>query len=114
MAKLPDEIIATVLNLQRDLLERLDEATATELELLEQYGENESTLNEFEQLQNAKERLDSYYTRFYLNLRRIYESQPVAARDSLELLARYINEATATVDAIGATIQEIRRDFNLP
>jgi len=38
----------------------------------------------------------------------------VASRDSLELLARLIAEAEATVDAIGATVAEIRRDFQLP
>jgi len=38
----------------------------------------------------------------------------VASRDSLELLDRFIAEAEATVDAIEATVAEIRRDFNLP
>lgn len=114
MALLPEETIITVQNLQRQLLERLNAATATEFELLEQYGETETTLREFELLENAKERVDNYYTRFYVTLRRIYSAQPAAARDMLELLARYIDEAEATIEAIGATIREIRRDFNLP
>lgn len=100
MAKLPDEIITRILNLQRQLLEQIDEVT-------------ENTILEFEQLQNIRQRADTYSSRFYVTLRRVYESQPLASRDSLELLAKFINEAEATIEAIRATIQEIKRDFNL-
>lgn len=113
MAKLPDELLTTIFSLQRQLLERIDEATATEFALLELYGETEETIDYFEQLQNARERADSYYLRLFITLRQIYPSQPVALHDSLELLARFINDAEATVNAVGATIFEIRRDFNL-
>jgi hypothetical protein len=114
MAKLPDEIITRILNLQRQLLEQIDEVTETEFTLLEQFGETEETSREFEQLQNVRERAETYYSRFYGTLRRVYESQPLASRDTLELLAKFINEAEATVEAIRATTQEIKRDFNLP
>lgn len=113
MAKLPNEIISTIFELQRQLLERIDEATATEFTLFEAYGETEETIDYFEQLQNARERADSYYLRLFTVLRQIYPSQPAATRDSLELLARFIAEAEATVDAVEATISEIRRDLNL-
>lgn len=113
MAKLPDEILTTIFNLQRHLLERIDEATATEFSLFELYGETEETIDYFEQLQNARERADSYYLRLFTTLRQIYPSQPVVPRDSLDLLARFIADAGATVDAIEATIFEVRRDFNL-
>jgi hypothetical protein len=113
MAKLPDELLTTIFNLQRQLLERIDEATATEFALFEFYGETEQTIDYFEQLQNARERADSYYLRLFTTLRRSYPSQPVAPRDSLELLARFITDAEATVFAVEATISEIRRDFNL-
>lgn len=113
MARLPDETITKILVLQRELLERIDEATATELALLEQFGETEETILEFDQLQNARERTDTYYSRFYVTLRRFYESQPLAPRDTIELLVRFTNEAEATIEGIGATIKEIRRDFNL-
>jgi hypothetical protein len=113
MAKLPDEIITRILNLQRQLLEQIDEVTETEFTLLEQFGEPEQTIQEFEQLQNVRERADTYYSRFYVTLRRVYESQPLASRDTLELLAKFISEAEATIAAIRATIQEIKRDFNL-
>lgn len=113
MARLSGEIVTTIFNLQRQLLERIDEATATEFTIFEQFGETEITIREFEQLQNVKDRADSYYSRFYATLRRIYESQPMASAANLELLAKFIEEAQATVDATAATIGEIRRDFNL-
>jgi len=113
MVKLPDEILTAIFNLQRQLLERIDEATATEFALFELYGETEETIDYFEQLQNVRERADSYYLRLFTTLRQIYPSQPVAPRDSLvELVTRFVTDAEATVDAVEATISEIRRDFN--
>lgn len=114
MAKLPEAIILKVLHLQRQLLERIDDATATEFAIEQQFGETDETVDYFAQLQNAKERADSYYSRLYITLRRIYESQPLANRDTLELLDRFTAESGATVDAIAATVAEVRRDLNLP
>jgi hypothetical protein len=113
MAKLPEAIIGTVLHLQRQLLERIDDATATEFAIEQQFGETDETIDYFAQLQNAKERADSYYSRLYITLRRIYESQPLANRDTLELLARFMDEAEAVNAATDATVREIKRDFNL-
>lgn len=86
-------------NIQRQLLERINEATEIEYQLLE-FGETEETLIYFEQLQNSRERVDNYYLRLFTILRQIYPAQPVASRDSLEMLARAIGEAQASVDAV--------------
>jgi hypothetical protein len=43
----------------------------------------------------------------------IYPAQPMAHGDNLNLLARFITEAEATIDAVEASITEIKRDFNL-
>lgn len=112
MAKLPDNTLSTIFKLQRQLLERIDETTGTEFALFELYGETEEIINYYEQLQNARERADAYYVLF-TTLRQIYPSQGAASRDSLELLTRFIAEAEATVNAVEATISEIKRDFNL-
>ncbi|PSB04454.1 hypothetical protein [Merismopedia glauca] len=114
MAKLPDLTIATVLRLQQQLLESINETTEAEFLLFEQFGETDETNDYFDQLQNSKERAESYYLRLFTVLREIYRSQPMASRDNLKLLDRYINEAEATIDAIAATVSEIRRDFHLP
>ena len=114
MAQLPDEIITTVFTLQRQLLERIDEATATVFLILDRYGDTAATSPELDELQSIRERADTYYSRFYVTLRRIYESQPVASRDSLEIVARSINEAQAVSAATLASVQEIKRNWNLP
>ncbi|MGL6342917.1 MAG: hypothetical protein ACRC80_27725 [Waterburya sp.] len=114
MAKLPNEILENVFNLQRQLLECVNESTAIEFALFNLYGEIEETIDYFEQLQNARERADAYSSRLFTTLKRIYAFQPVAPRDSLELLAKFIAEAEVTVAAVKATIKEIKEDFNLP
>jgi len=113
MAKLPEEILSNIFNLERQLLESINEATEVEFIILEQVGETQDTIDYFEQLQNAKERADSYYLRLFTALRQIYPSQPIASRDRLELLYRFIIEADATVNAVRATISEIRKDFDI-
>ncbi|MBW4619374.1 MAG: hypothetical protein KME17_08450 [Cyanosarcina radialis HA8281-LM2] len=114
MAKLSNEAIAKIFYFQQQLLEKLDEATATNFQLLEQYGETAETLPELDELQRIVERANSYYTRFYVTLRQLYEAQPTARRDSLELLVKYMDEAEVTIAAIQASLQEIKRNWNLP
>ena len=63
MANLSEETIGTVLNLQRRVLQLINEATATEFILLEQYGETEATISDLEILQNVRERGTTYYVR---------------------------------------------------
>lgn len=113
MTKLPDETITTVFALQRRLLERINEATATALNIFEQFGETELTVSELEQLDNIRERATSAYSRLYTLLLRIAESQPVATSATLNLLARSIEQAQATEAASKATIQEIKSDLIL-
>lgn len=113
MAQLPQETTTTVLNLQRRLLAIIDRAAAINFLILEQYGETEITIIALDDLQNAQERADTYYSRFYTLLRRIAGSQPVADAAMLELLYRSIDDAAATADALEATIQEEKRNFNI-
>ncbi|MGK7878153.1 MAG: hypothetical protein AB4426_34070 [Xenococcaceae cyanobacterium] len=113
MAILPEETTRTVLELQRRLLTIIHEATATDFLILDQYGETETTLIDLEQLQNVQERADTYYTRFYRLLRQIAESQPLANPAILELLDRSMEEAEATINALEASILEIKRDWNI-
>jgi hypothetical protein len=113
MAKLPEATIKQVFSLQQQLLNCIDEATATEFTISENFGETGYTIEYFEQLQNAREKADTYYSRLFIALRQIYPAQPMAHRDNLNLLARFITEAEATIDAVEASITEIKRDFNL-
>ena len=65
MANLPNETITTVLNLERRLLQLINEATAAGFIILEQFGETEETIPELDELQNVRERATSYYIRLY-------------------------------------------------
>jgi hypothetical protein len=114
MAQLPEETTTTVLELQRRLLAIIHQATAVGFSIVEQYGETETTIIALEDLDNVREKANTYYSRFYTLLLRISESQPMATTAMLELLARSIEEAQAAVEGAEATIQEEKRDFNLP
>jgi hypothetical protein len=113
MAQLPNETTTTVLELQRRLLAIINRATATGMSIFERYGETETTLIELAQLQNVQERADIYYTRFYTLLRQIAGAQPFATTAMLELLASSIEDAAATADALEASTQEIKRDWDI-
>ena len=56
MANLTNETITTVLNLQRRLLQLINQATASGQIILEEYGETEATIIALNQLQNVRER----------------------------------------------------------
>lgn len=114
MAHLPEEITTTVLELQRRLLVVINQATATGFAILQQYGETETTMIALEDLDNVRDRANTYYSRFHTLLVRIAESQPFADTAMLELLNRSIEQAQATVEAAQATIQEEKRNFNIP
>lgn len=113
MAKLPDEILTVIFTLQRQLVEGMDEAAATEAIIFEQFGETEVTLPVLEQLLNVRERLREPYSRFSALLPRMAEYQPTAPADVLNLLYRTIEQAQAARDASAASIREARRDFGL-
>ncbi len=113
MAKLSDEIIISVLNLERKLLNGINEAKAIELAIFEIYGETEETGIVLEQLQNSVERLRNPYSRFCTLLLRIAEEQPLTSPAMLELLEQSIQQTQANLDAVEATIKEIKRDWKL-
>lgn len=96
MAKLPEATVKIIFDLQGQLLERIDKATATEVVIFERFGENEATIPELEQLQQIRERATSSYFRLYTLLLRVHESQPSATSAILKLLETSIEQAEAT------------------
>lgn len=113
MARLQDETITTIFYLPLRLLERIDEATATEATIFARFGEAEETLPELEQLQNVRERATSSYSRLYTLLLRIAEAQPTPTSATLKLLAQSIEQAQANDAAIDASVEDIKRNWNL-
>lgn len=113
MAKLPEATVKIIFDLQSKLLERIDEATATEVVIFERFGENEATILELEQLQKVRERATSSYSRLYTLLLRVYESQPLATSAILKLLETSIEQAEATNTAAQASVQDTKRNWSL-
>ncbi|MFM9267125.1 hypothetical protein [Tychonema sp. BBK16] len=114
MAKLPDQTISTIFRLQQRLAALLDIATAAEYSLLQQFGETQETMPELEAIDNVKERLRIPYNRLHRILQQVAESQPAATADVLDFLYRTIDQGEAIADASEASIQEIKRSWNLP
>ncbi len=113
MANLPEEIITIAFRLQRQLWELINEVTNTNWTILEKYGENETTIIALEELDNSKERLTVSYSRLYNLMLRIAESQPLANSATLNLLNVTIEQTTAIIASVSASIQEAKRDFDL-
>lgn len=113
MANLPAETLTTIGNLLPRLFNVINLATATEYNLFAQYGETEETLLELDELRNAAERARLFYNRLYGLALQVAESQPVASSTILNLLEQSIEQAEATTYASEATVQEIKRNWNL-
>jgi hypothetical protein len=91
----------------------IEEAAAAEWALYEQYGENSDTIEELEELQNARERLVVPYSHLNTLLVRILESQPKADPAMLELLLQTISQAQVSSNASWASVQEVKRVWRL-
>ncbi|WP_227875706.1 hypothetical protein [Aphanothece sacrum] len=113
MAQISNEILITILTIYRQLLELINEAKATESQILEQFGETEITLIVLEELQNIVERMRNSYSRLNTLLLRIAEAQPIADAATLELLIKSIEQAQGNLASSLATIQESKRDTGL-
>ena len=113
MANLPEETLTTIFNLQKQLFYVINEATATDYNLVEQHGETSETLPELEELSNIRERARDAYTRPFRLLLNIAQTQPIASQDTLQLLYRAIEQADLTINALKISIQEIKNNWNL-
>jgi hypothetical protein len=113
MADLSEEILLAVFQLQKQLFKIINDTTATDYILLEQYGESAETLPELEELQNIRERARDSYIRLFRLLLNIGETQPAINPSTLELLYRSIEQAELTVNALEVSIKEIKNNWNL-
>lgn len=99
MAKIPDETLNIIFQLQKSLITEINEAAAIETIIYERFGETEINLLILEQLQNIRERLINPYSRICALLPRIANYQPTAPEDVLDLLYQTIEQAQAAKDA---------------
>lgn len=113
MAKLAPETLTRIFSLLRQIAEKIEIAGATEWILFETYGENSRTINELEELQNIKERLNQSYSRLNTLTLKVLEAQPIASDAMVNLLNQAINEGLANWEACHASIEEIKKGWNL-
>ncbi len=90
MAKLSPETLTNIFQLQRRLIELIDDAGATGETIFDRFGETPETLPELEEAQNAKERLTSSYSKLSTLVLRVAEYQPTAPNTVLNLLLQAI------------------------
>jgi hypothetical protein len=95
MATLSPETLTRIFNLLRKIAEEIEIAGATEWILFETYGENQRTINELDELQNVKERLNQSYSRLNTLTLRVLEAQPIASDAMVDLLNQAINNGLA-------------------
>lgn len=113
MAKLSPETLTNIFNLLRQIAEEIENACSTESILFQKYGETTSTINELDELQNVKERLNQSYSRLNVLMLRILEAQPIASNAMIDLLTQGINDGLANLEASHASINEIKKGWNL-
>jgi hypothetical protein len=113
MAKLSPETLTHIFNLLRQIAEEIEIAGATEWMLFETYGENQRTINELDELQNVKERLNQSYSRLNTLTLRILEAQPIASDAMVDLLNQVIDNGLANWEACHVSIEEIKKGWNL-
>jgi thiamine biosynthesis lipoprotein ApbE len=113
MANLSKETLNKIFKLQKQLFYIINEATATDYNLVEQYGETATTLAELEELSNIRERARDAYSRLFRLSLNVAETQPVIDQTKLELLYRAIEQADLTVDALEISIKEIKNNWDL-
>ncbi len=113
MANLPSETLTKVFYLQRKLFEIINESTAVDYNLIQQFGENDQTISELDELQNIKERSRDSYNRLSRLLLMVAEAQPQADQDRLNLLYRSIQKTEASLEALNASTQEIKNNWSI-
>ncbi|WP_026103230.1 hypothetical protein [Pseudanabaena sp. PCC 6802] len=113
MAEISKEAIGKILELMGRLSMLIDAASSIELSIFNNYGETEEIVYVLEQLQNTKERGISAYSRLSTLLLKVSEVQPSAPMVMMEMLAKAMEQAQATVDAGEATVREARNDWSM-
>ncbi len=78
-----------------------------------QFGETPETLTSLKEVQKVRERLRNPYSRLNTLLLRIAEYQPIAPAATLNLLGQSISSGQAISDAALASVNEVKRYWNL-
>jgi len=113
MAKISDETLDIVFDLQRQLHTAIDRSSHIALLLFEQFGENHETEGELSELDSMKEKAIGAFSRLNNSVLLISQYQPVANIDQLNLLEVTIDSTISLLAATKANISEIKRNWNI-
>lgn len=110
MAKIFAELLNTLIDLQKLLLESINEAKASKYILLERSGETISTLDELTAiaLQSA-----NLYTQLSRLLIQVSQIQPAITSTMLEFLLERVSTVEKRVPALQQSIKEIKQNWSL-
>ncbi len=110
MAKISPELKLNLTNLQKTLLDIVDEAKAAEFLLLERFGETNETIIALDELTAISQQAADLYIQISRLLLRTAEIQPAITPDLLRLLEERIATIDNRVPALERSTQEIKTD----
>ncbi len=113
MAKISPELKLNLTNLQKTLLDIVDEAKAAEFLLLERFGETNETIIALDELTAISQQAADLYIQISRLLLRTAEIQPAITPDLLRLLEERIATIDNRVPALERSTQEIKTDWGL-
>lgn len=113
MAKISTELSNTIINLQKLLLETINEAKTTEFSMLNRYGETEQTIATLDELTAIAQQAADLYTQLSRLLLRASEIQPAITSARLDLVTQRVSNVENRVPALKQSIKEIRLDWDL-
>ena len=113
MAKILLEVTETLWNLKRQVLEMVEEATATEYTLFDAFGETAENLPFLDEMKNVAEEAVSSYSRLSNLHLQIVQAQPTASNNLLEFLQQSISRTQIRIFAWKRSIQEVKQEWNL-
>ncbi|MDJ0679448.1 MAG: hypothetical protein QNJ18_06245 [Xenococcaceae cyanobacterium MO_167.B52] len=113
MAKISPELKLNLTNLQKTLLDIVDETKAAEFLLLERFGETNETIIALDELTAISQQAADLYIQISRLLLRTAEIQPAITPDLLRLLEERIATIDNRVPALERSTQEIKTDWGL-
>lgn len=113
MAQIPEEILASFLEILRQLLSVINESSSVEYEILQRYNETEMTIDALESLTGIRQEASDRYSQLTNAILRIASIQPRADGDSLTLISDRIVSIQNRIPAFLRSIEETRNDWGL-
>lgn len=114
MAELPSEMVVIINQLKQQALDILNQATAIEFTIFDQFGETDQTIPFFEELTTIAEDAKASFTRLSNLQLRIAEAQPIIVSDMLELLTQAIDRITNRIPAWQRSLEEVQLELDSP